>query len=82
MKTSKTKAPAKSLDDLLENRDKTKAPASLDDLLEDRDRSLSILVEIWNNGKGHNSDDLNAALDILTMRHLAATFQWASGTVL
>ena len=46
-----------------------------------RHKALERVVAIWEKG-GHSIEDdeaLASALDVLTITHLAATFDWASG---
>jgi hypothetical protein len=54
---------------------------SLDTLYRKRDRALERVVAIWekSGGSTEGSDELNRALDVLTIAHTTATFEWASG---
>ena len=47
---------------------------SLDDLYDKRDRALERVVALWEKGQ-----DVNYALDVLTLAHAAATFKFVGG---
>jgi hypothetical protein len=47
---------------------------SLDTLYDKRDRALERVVALW-----ENDQDVNDALDVLTLAHVAATFEFAGG---
>jgi hypothetical protein len=53
---------------------------SLDSLYRKRDRALGRVVGIWLRNVGEDPDELNKALDVLTVAHATATFEFASGS--
>ena len=55
-------------------------PNSLDVLYDKRDRALERVVATWEKGETAGRDELNRALDALVLAHVAATFEWASGS--
>jgi hypothetical protein len=50
----------------------------LDTLYRKRDRALERVVAIYENGEAED-EELNTALDVLTLAHTAATFQFVGG---
>jgi len=60
---------------------KKKSNDSLDVFYRKRDRALERVVDAWQRSGAPNDDgeELNKALDALTVAHVAATFEWASG---
>jgi hypothetical protein len=52
---------------------------SLDTLYDKRDRALERVVAIWTRDLNEESVDLNKALDVLTLAHAAATFEFVGG---
>ena len=54
---------------------------SLDALYLKRDRALERVVATWgkHGATSEEPEELNKALDALTIAHVAATFEWASG---
>jgi hypothetical protein len=52
---------------------------SLDALYNKRDRALERVVAIWTRDPDEESVDLNRALDVLTLAHAAATFEFVGG---
>lgn len=54
---------------------------SLDTLYRKRDRALERVITTWEQSgdSEEKTEELNRALDVLTMAHTAATFEWASG---
>jgi hypothetical protein len=50
---------------------------SLDSLYRKRDRALGRVVGIWLRDVGEDPDELNKALDVLTLAHTTATFERA-----
>jgi hypothetical protein len=59
---------------------KSRKHDSLDALYLKRDRALKHVVAVWANGEGEDTEELNTALDVLTLAHTAATFEWANGS--
>jgi hypothetical protein len=54
---------------------------SLDALYRKRDRGLERVVATWEKRRAAGEDpedELNTALDALTIAHVAVTFEWAS----
>jgi hypothetical protein len=49
---------------------------SLDTLYNKRDRALEHVVAIWIRDSDKETVDLNRALDVLTLAHAAATFEF------
>ena len=65
------------------NRKKTSRRQShlIDDLFEKRDRALERVVNIWLHQVGAGEgDELNKALDVLTVAHATVTFEYASNS--
>jgi hypothetical protein len=58
---------------------KRKKRDSLDTLYDKRDRALERVVAIWTRDPNEDSVDLNKALDVLTLAHATATFEFAGG---
>jgi hypothetical protein len=58
---------------------KKKSNDSLDVFYRKRDRALERVVAAWEKGEAASEDELNKALDALTVAHISATFDWASG---
>lgn len=56
---------------------KRTGPDLLNSLYRKRDRALEHLVATYNANE-EDLDELNKALDALTLAHAAATFEWAS----
>jgi hypothetical protein len=52
----------------------------LDTLYRKRDRALERVVAIYENGEAED-EELNTALDVLTLTHAAATFEFVGGWV-
>jgi len=52
---------------------------SLDELYHRRQKALERVISTWEKGETAGDDELNRALDALTVAHVAATFEWASG---
>jgi hypothetical protein len=72
MKTSKIRSP------------KPQTLAALAKSLDfDRERSSALerVIALWEQGGGEDSEELMKALDILAIAHMAATFDWASGSL-
>jgi predicted RecB family endonuclease len=59
---------------------KSKKEVSLDDLYRQRDRALARVVAVWMRDRGEESEQLNKALDVLTIAHAKVTFEFASGS--
>ena len=57
-------------------------PKSLATLYRERDRALDRVIALSEQGEGKDSDELNKALDVLAIAHTAATFQWASSSLI
>jgi hypothetical protein len=57
-----------------------KQVVSLDDLYLKRDAALERVVEIFMKGEDADEDELNKALDVLTVAHVTATFEFAGGS--
>ena len=55
---------------------------SLDRLYDQRDKALERVVDIFlrNDDSNADPDELNRALDVLTLAHARATFDFASGS--
>jgi len=53
---------------------------SLDALYRKRDDALARVVKVFEKSETADKDELNRALDALTVAHIAATFEWASGS--
>jgi hypothetical protein len=54
---------------------------SLNDLYYKRDKALERVVDIWLHQVGAgDGDELMKALDVLTVAHTTATFEYASGS--
>jgi len=55
---------------------------SLDRLYDKRDRALERVVDIWLRSDDSNADpdELNKALDVLTVAHATATFEFIDGS--
>ena len=55
---------------------------SLDRLHDKRDRALERVITIWlkSGGPEEDPDELNKALDVLTVAHVTASFEFASGS--
>jgi hypothetical protein len=53
----------------------------LDTLYRKRDRALERVVALWDKSGAPDDDpeDLNRALDVLTLAHTAATFEFVGG---
>jgi hypothetical protein len=51
------------------------------DLDRERSSALERVVALWEQGGGEDSEELMKALDILAIAHMAATFDWASGSL-
>ena len=54
------------------------------DLDRERASALERVVALWEQGGGEDSEDseeLMKALDILAIAHIAASFEWASGSL-
>lgn len=51
---------------------------SLDILYRNRNRALERVVAVWKKGEGAADDEMNKAVDALTVAHISATFEWAS----
>jgi hypothetical protein len=52
---------------------------SLDAFCRKRDRAIERVIAVWEKGEAVDDDELNRALDALTVAHVALTFEWASG---
>ena len=50
----------------------------LDILYRNRNRALERVVAVWKKGEGAADDEMNKAVDALTVAHISATFEWAS----
>jgi predicted RecB family endonuclease len=59
---------------------KSKKEVSLDDLYRKRDRALARVVAVWMRDRGEESEQLNKALDVLTVAHATVAFEFASGS--
>ena len=53
---------------------------SLDRLYDKRDKALERVVDIFLKGEEADDDELNMALDVLTVAHATAAFEHASGS--
>jgi predicted RecB family endonuclease len=62
------------------NREKHASRDSLDDLYRKRDSALARVVAVWMRDRGEESEELNKALDVLTVAHATATFEFASSS--
>ena len=51
------------------------------DLDRERASALERVVALWEQGGGEDSEELMKALDILAIAHIAASFEWASGSL-
>jgi hypothetical protein len=52
----------------------------LDNLWRKRDEALERVIEIWLDEEKDTDEELNKALDVLTVAHATATFEHASGS--
>ena len=53
---------------------------SLESLYRKRHRALERVVDVWLKDECEDSEELNKALDVLTVAHLTATFEFASSS--
>ena len=51
------------------------------DLDRERAGALERVVALWEQGGSEDSEELMKALDILAIAHIAASFEWASGSL-
>ena len=51
---------------------------SFHSLYSERDRALERVMDLWLRNEPNGPDELNKAIDVLTIAHTKATFDWAS----
>jgi hypothetical protein len=66
----------------LTSRKRLLVPKSLAALYRERGRALERVVALCEQNGGEDSDELNRALDVLAIAHTAATFEWASNSLI
>jgi hypothetical protein len=64
----------------MENSKIKKYERTLNSLYRKRDKALERVVEIYMKGEDADEDELNKALDVLTVAHARATFEFVDGS--
>ena len=58
------------------------SPRSLAGLYRARSDALKRVIALCGQGEDHDFEELNKAIDVLVVAHIAVTFEWASSSLL